>query len=450
MKKNYFMIMVLALFTSACTKEFLDKKPDQALLVPTSLQDFQALLDYSTTMNQTPVLGEVGAGDFYTTSDLNSAIPIAANSYLWLKDINEDNINPDWTIPFRQIFYSNVILDGLDKFDNNEPVTDEYQRVKGSALFFRGIALFNLAQEFASQYQSKLALTTLGLPVRLSANVNLQSKRMGLDVTYKQIIADIDAAVELLPIKTIAKTRPSKPAALALLARIYLVMGDYEKSLFYASECLKLNQTLLNYNAINASLARPFPQTLVAGNEEVLFYCDLIGLGGLPSSALCFIDNELRNGYTVNDLRKTLFFNSAGNFKGSYSGNSFLFAGIAIDEVYLIKSECLARLGRVAEGIDQLNILLLQRYKNGTFIPYQIADQSTAIKLILLERRKELLMRGLRWSDLRRLNLDPNYETTLKRSNNGQDYMLMPNDPRYVLPIPNNEIANSDIEQNER
>ena len=60
-------------------------------------------------------------------------------------------------------------------------------------------------------------------------------------------------------------------------------------------------------------------------------------------------------------------------------------------------------------------------------------------------------MRGLRWTDLRRLNRDPRYAVTLTRSINGTTYMLPPNDARYVYPIPDAVIAaNPGMEQNVR
>jgi len=67
---------------------------------------------------------------------------------------------------------------------------------------------------------------------------------------------------------------------------------------------------------------------------------------------------------------------------------------------------------------------------------------------ILTERRKELLMRGLRWTDLRRLNKETAFATTLSRIVNGTTYTLPPNDPGYVFRIPLSVINFTGIEQN--
>ncbi|MFP9100715.1 RagB/SusD family nutrient uptake outer membrane protein [Flavobacterium sp. RHBU_24] len=91
------------------------------------------------------------------------------------------------------------------------------------------------------------------------------------------------------------------------------------------------------------------------------------------------------------------------SYWGSYDGSPLPFSGIATDEIYLIKSECLARAGKFTEAMQVLNTLLEKRWIAGTFFPLS-ATGTAALDIILSERRKELVLRGLRWSDLRRLN----------------------------------------------
>jgi hypothetical protein len=100
--------------------------------------------------------------------------------------------------------------------------------------------------------------------------------------------------------------------------------------------------------------------------------------------------------------------------------------------------------------MNDLNTLLMTRWKTGTFVPYQAANADDALQQILTERKKELLFRGTRWADLRRLNKDSKFAMTLTRIINGVTYTLPPNDPRYAMPIPDNEISLSGIPQNAR
>src|SRR5690606_16588623 len=117
------------------------------------------------------------------------------------------------------------------------------------------------------------------------------------------------------------------------------------------------------------------------------------------------------------------------------------FAGLATDEVYLIRAEIAARLGNTEQALNDLNRLKAARWeKNVAFQPYTANTQDEALSYVLQERKKELLFRGLRWSDLRRLNVE-GFLITLERRIGNQIYQLIPNDLRYVYPIPNEVIA---------
>jgi hypothetical protein len=67
-------------------------------------------------------------------------------------------------------------------------------------------------------------------------------------------------------------------------------------------------------------------------------------------------------------------------------------------------------------------------------------DKREILKFILQERKKELYMRGLRWDDLRRLNKESENAITLIRKIDDESFILEPKDPRWVWPIPINEI----------
>ena len=100
--------------------------------------------------------------------------------------------------------------------------------------------------------------------------------------------------------------------------------------------------------------------------------------------------------------------------------------------------------------MSDLNMLLEKRYVAGTFVPLSATDAEDALIKVLAERRKELVFRGLRWPDLRRLNKDPRFAKTITRSLDGEIFELPPNSPRYVLPIPQKVIELSGIKQNDR
>ena len=70
----------------------------------------------------------------------------------------------------------------------------------------------------------------------------------------------------------------------------------------------------------------------------------------------------------------------------------------------------------LAAAMNDLNTLLQARWAAGSFTALTATDGQDALRQILMERRKELLFRGLRWTDLRRLNKDPGTAVTLYRT----------------------------------
>jgi hypothetical protein len=95
--------------------------------------------------------------------------------------------------------------------------------------------------------------------------------------------------------------------------------------------------------------------------------------------------------------------------------------------------------------------LLSHRWRPGTFTGYTISNASEALDTILVERRKELAFRGIRWSDLRRLNKEVGRAITLTRNIGGNVYTLPPTDSLlYTLPIPPDVINDTQMQQNPR
>lgn len=445
------MLVFIAILPISCKKDWLDKKPDKSIVVPTSLDDFDALLANDQVMNLNPGLGELSADDYYITDEIFSYLPTATerNSYTWNKEIFEGETCGDWDIAYQQVFFCNIVLDGLAALKPAASEIARFNNIKGQALFFRAYAFYTLAQLFAVPY-SQTSQQEPGIPLKLISDINEQIKRGTIAETYRQLGNDLSEAVNLLPVTQEFKTRPSKPAALALLARISLENGQYEQALDLAQQCLDEQPQLLNFNALDTLDANP----IGFFNPEVLFHSAMLLYTAL-NTPYAIIDTTLYRAYDNNDLRKSIYFtgDGYGNFvlKSSYGGSPYYpFTGMATDEVYLVKAECLARQNEVAVAMQTLNNLLRERYRAGTFLPLTAANSTEALQMILLERRKELVFRGLRWNDLRRLNTDPAFARTIHRKINGNDYSLAPNSDRYTLPIPPDELKINNLEQNPR
>jgi hypothetical protein len=443
-------LLVLVAISIASCKKYLDKKADKSFVIPASLQDAQALLDdYSTLNSMYPSIGLQGDDDYYLADTYFNTLSIVyQNNYTWNKDAINKN---EWTYMYRIVLSANLVLETVNKIPVTSANFDDWKRIKGSALFYRANAFYHIAQYYAKPYDKSSASQELGIPLRLSSDINETSIRASMERTWQQIIDDFKQAAALLPSSIIPVYHPSKPAAFGSLARVYLAMGDYSRAGDYADSCLQLYSTLIDYNTLNASASNPFTRW----NAEVIFSSICLGTSMLSTNNWrC--DSILYRSYSDSDLRKTCFFKNTGTgiygFKGDYDGttSSSHFNGIATDEMFLIKAECLARNGKATEAMNVLNLFLSKRWKIGTFVPFIAADADQALNLILNERRKELILRSTRWFDLRRLNKDSRFAKTLLRKISGQEYTLPPGDNRYTHYIPLDVIAMTGMPQNER
>lgn len=466
MKTKLFLIALsVCLLFTACKKTFLDSKPDNGLVVPTTLPELQALLDNDTYMNGDirggiggPVPGLLieGCDDYYAQDVYyDTYIQFLKNVYVWSAADPYGGAPSllDWSIPYRAVFYANEALDGLSKIALDKADRTARDNAEGTALFYRAHTFYMLAQAFAQPYKKQTAATDWGIPLKLTADISDKIERATVAQTYDRIIQDTKQAIPVLPVTPLYKTRPSKPAAYALLARTYQTMQDYDNALLYADSALQLSNSLLNFNTLDPSLTYPFT---AMNNEVLIAYAIQNNPNKLMYSSRAVIDTTLYASYDSNDLRKALFFKNGSYpnteiFRGSYNGSPYPFAGITVDEVYLIRAECNARKNNTAAALQDLNTLLQTRWKTGSWKPFTAGSSSEALQLILTERRKELVMRGLRWTDLRRLNADPPFAVTLKRYIDGQTFTLPPGDQRYTWPIPQDVIGfNPGMPQNPR
>jgi len=453
--KNLASFVIFLLFVLlGCAPDYLDVKPNKALVVPNQLHHFQALLDAaSVAMNQGPGIQLTATDEFYYPEENIQDLPsVERNSYMWAENIFEGQGAYDWEYPYKAIFNANIVLDGLAKIKPGPSSQQEWDHIYGSALFYRAFSLYNLAEVFAAPYDQATAAQLPGIPVRLSMDVNEIAGRGTLKQTYDRIISDLTEAEKLLAPKVSYINRPSGAAVKALLARIYLSMHRYDKAFEMSSAFLRIYDQLLDYNSLDTTTYVPFPEPFLRTNPEVIYYY-LVTPYSLTSSPLTNVDTLIYRSYQPDDLRKSCFFVSRGNhvfsFRGSYSGESTLFSGLLTDEIYLIRAECYARSKMTAQALSDLNTLLKARFKKGSFVALQATDQ-TILDLVLTERRKELFARGLRWSDLRRLNKETEHAVTLTRIVKGSRHNLPPNHNRYVFPIPDDEISLSGIDQNPR
>lgn len=436
---NSILVIAGMLSFYSCEK-YLDEKPNKQLTLPADeLENLQLLLDNTSVLNlNNPSAGEIASDNIYIVQSqwdfLSSRDRTSSNTYIWEQDVFNDNDNNDWALSYSTVFNANIVLDAVGKFDDkNTPVM---KNIIGSALFFRAHAFYQLLQEFSKAYDLNSSSSDQGIVLKLNSDINKKLGRASVKECYERVFSDLQIAASMLPVTPLYKTRPSKPAAWAVLARAYLQTGEYGKALLYADSCISANPVLLDYNTLNPTASYPIARF----NPEVIWHGKMLLLQSL-AYPWGRVNEELFNLYETNDLRKVLFYKFYRSndiaFKGSYDGSMGLFSGISSNEMYLISAECHARLGETAKALLSLNTLLDKRWKKGSFALVTAANSDAALSQILQERRKELPFRNIRWSDLKRLNKDPRFMKTIKRSLNNKIYTLDPNQG-YVFPLPQN------------
>lgn len=441
------LCFIVVCMASGC-KKYLDVKGDKSLEEPNTLSSLQGIIDLYFWVNAVDVGYSIdGADNFYYSETVYNSISSEQdrNRYIWA----DENVIPTsiscYTYAFDAIYRANTALEGLGKILRNVENHKEWDNVNGQALFLRAKNYFECAQVWTLAYDKSTSSKDLGMPLRLNTDFNEISVRSTNEETYKQIIKDLMGAIAYLPTRSVHPYRASKPAAMGLLARVYLSMREYDSSYYYANEALKFNNTLLDYNTLDSTKKYPFSQF----NIEVIMANTLFG----SSMSKKKVDTLLLGMYNDNDLRKSLFFNknSDGSFKfrGSYSGKSNAFGGVATDELYLMRAECAARLGDISGAKRDMDKLLVKRYKLDSYISPGSTDSGFVLKWILNERRKELIFRALRWTDIKRLNKE-DANITLKRVLGNETFILEPNDPHYAMAFPDDVIEISGMVQNPR
>lgn len=440
-------LMILTIQTG-CSR-FLDEKSDSTLAVPVSLEDNQALMDRLSDVTINFASSGLASCDELYLSDADfDAMEYQEDKslYTWQKDYvsTSQGAGNDWYYTYKGIYISNVVLNNLESY-----AIPEAENVRGQALAMRAIRYLDAAQIWCPAYYNAKASTDLGLPLRLDPDMNIPSQRSTVKQTYEQILKDLQEAVNLLPVKQVAASRPSKVTALGYLARTYLFMGDYQKALNYALQALSYQNTLVDFNTLNVTESYPIKDM----NSEVLLRTTM-RISAPVRFAAAKVTDTLYQSYHANDLRKSAYFRINANgdisFKGNYTGGSTgKITSVAVDELYLIAAEAYAQTNDITNAMIMLNNLLIKRWKNGTFIPFTVGSKQEALIIIKKERCKELLFRGIRWADLKRYNRD-GANITLTRTIHGQTYNLPPNDLRYAIAIPEDIIALSGMPQNPR
>lgn len=129
---------------------------------------------------------------------------------------------------------------------NEAGVSPEIDQVLGEDHYLRAFLYFTLCNTFGRPY-SQNPETNLGVPLKLTTDINDTPERATVKAVYDQIIKDLKRAIELMT-EGKENVYATKEAAEALLSRVYLYMGDYENARKYANDVIDSGQFSLLSN----------------------------------------------------------------------------------------------------------------------------------------------------------------------------------------------------------
>jgi len=435
-----------ALLLAGC-KDYVDIKT-QGTLIPSETANYRLLLNNTGVLERSVSVPDITADDV-ELADLTQqrALPnYVARAYTWqpaFYDCTETDL--DWNVPYAAIFYANTVAAEVPGSNNGTDATK--QQLLAEALVHRADAYLVLVNCYAKAYNSSTAAADLGVPLLLTPAVNAALTRQSVQAVYGQIIQDLQAAAPSLPTTVPFNTQPGRAAAYALLARTYLLMGDYGQARQNAEAALALQSTLVDLNAYASGATYPRrisdPEVILSKVANTQFSAAPIVLR-LSPSLLSLLGTA--------DLRYSLFTRPATTVATTYTGRIFARElltgeprnlGPSVPEMLLIKAECQARQNDGAGALTTLNTLRVRRFRPADYVPLTTANARPPLQLVLDERRRELFCRGFRWFDQKRLNQDPAFAQTQARTwlattsvVPAGTYTLAPGGAHYLFPIP--------------
>lgn len=475
--KKLTLLVVTIMFLSSCDGSFLDLTSKEATDGENAIVDIKSM-EYATyglyalAQNQ-----HYYNRTFYFLPDL-----ISDNVYLSTRtrtyytelgkfraSANHSRSGSQWEQIYRVVVNSNFIIQKGSELEVPEGEMEEKEAMVGEAYAMRALAHFDLCRMYAQPYNYTEDASHMGIPLILESSLDVDELtfpgRNTVKEVYEAVVDDLKKAInklsESVPGESSSfKGRITVNAAKALLSRVYLYMGEWEKSRDMATDVidseqyslLPTNQFVDEYSTSNNSesifeIINTYTDN--SGSNSVDYYYNQDGYGdGLGTM-------DLYDSYSSSDVRRdfmeigdrsggggekdvplvTKFRKKDGNFEQDV-------IVIRLAEVYLNRAEARAHLGEDSKAMDDLDTIA-ERSDPDVSIDQSLSGQSL-IDRILLERRKELAFEGHRLFDLMR-----NKKNFTKYYTDGESTNVEYHDDKTILPIPESELdVNDNLDQN--
>jgi tetratricopeptide (TPR) repeat protein len=419
--KKISLILFTAVVLAACNKKELDLYPYN------QIETTQA---FNNTNNVDLALGGVynglrAAGSYYQ-GDWNIAFEVVSDNlvlnqqgrlsqqtfYNW--QYTGNGTTGIFGNAYTVIRRCNAIIENIDKVT----ATDAYKNnVKGQALAVRALLHFDLSRVYGVTFANATDKDSTA-PYVISTDATLVPGKMSVKEVYNKVVADLTNAENLIGTAN-GVGKISKNAVQGFLSKVYLYMGDWDKSIASASAALGATPAVGTITSVpsiwtdasEVGVIFKIKNTLTDNSNTLgVNYYQIVG-GGIKSEYnvdynffQLFKSNDVRKAtYTVTSAYNGVTYNHVVKYAGKTGFPVGVLDGKVLRsaEVLLNRAEAYYRSGNTSAALADLNLLKSNRYSAYTNVTL---SGSALLDEILLERRLELAFEGDRFFDLKRRN----------------------------------------------
>lgn len=461
--KNYTVPALLFCLLTAgisCKKSFLEVLP-KGKVIAVSYKDYELLLN-NTNLQNTGADAQLLLGDEVTAEEpYYSGLTLREQRlFTWSAEVYQpDENSPETNGPLTAIYTYNKIINEVMGAPDGTP--EQKKAVLAEALAGRAWTYFLLINYYGKPYQATTAAADPGFPIITTADITVNRfSRASVQEVYNLITADLQQALPDLSASVFHRLRMSKPAAQALLGKVYMFMQRFEEAqplLDAALQGLATAQVpvqLYDYNKAFAPNGVFMPVSVYGpnypvthNNEEVVYLRQFSNFHTMFNTLQ--VNGATMALYAPSDLRLLLYakqaFPAGAVFQAGAQRRTapgIVPFGVGVPDMYLLLAECQTRLNDLPAAKTTLEALRRHRMPQAdAAVPAAIAgNPQQLLQFVMEERLREFAGLGFRWFDMRRLSVDPlftspSYTHTLRRPDGTATvYELRPE--RFVLKIP--------------
>lgn len=406
MKTRYLILTISALiylFSASSCDKLVDVGPPKRSLDPIAVYSDSMSVDaavsalYSVMYNAAAAGAPYGGGIGYLNALYADELLSTTSNFFESNALltTDANVATLWSVSYASIFRANTVIEGLSQSSNIS--TTLKLRAMGEAKFLRAFSHFHLLNMFGP------------VPIidTTDPTISALKKQSSQAEVYQFILKDLKDAVAGLSFNYPGgeRIRVNKYAAIGMLAKVYLYMGDWANA--------EIQSAILLADKKTFQMVEPAKTFLTTSTEAIWQFDSRVK--GYASIATTFVTTAnarprytlrdiLYNSFESKDLRRSNWISmSAGYpYPGKYKstkGNLEYDAVLRLGEMYLIHAEACVQQGKVQAAQDDLNAV--RERANATKI--STLDKDLLIAAVAKERQLELFCEwGNRFYDLKR------------------------------------------------